>query len=219
MDSPAAVLGLRNRQRAETRERLFAAALDEIRRAGVTGAQVDRIVAAAGVARGTFYFHFPAKEDVVLEWERRRQAEIIARLHAPDARRQPLRAALLEIVTFLAGLEAAAEERRLVLDALAIHVLHGADPSKCPLLEEIERRLTAAAGRGEIRSDRDARQLAILFMSNVFGFLVAHADLQLSLPTPELLVDVFLSGVSAPRQSRGVARATGGRGTPRRAKR
>ena len=170
----------------------------------MTGAQVDHIVAAAGVARGTFYFHFPTKEDVVLEWERRRESEIVALLQTPPARRS-LRAALVEIVRFVGGLETAPEEHRLVLETLAIRLLRGADPSKSPLLAEIEQRLALAAGRGEVRADRNPHQLAFLFLSNLLGFLVARADPRSTLPTPELLVDVFLSGVGMPRQARDVA--------------
>ena len=57
----------RERQRAETRERLFQAALDEFRREGVAGARIERIASAVGVVRGTFYFHFPTKDHVLHE--------------------------------------------------------------------------------------------------------------------------------------------------------
>ena len=46
-------------------------AVDEFRREGFARAQVDRIVAAAGVARGTVYFHFPSKEHVLLELQQK----------------------------------------------------------------------------------------------------------------------------------------------------
>lgn len=49
---------------------MFDAAVAEIGRSGLAGADVSAIVAAAGVARGTFYFHFPTKEHVVVEAER-----------------------------------------------------------------------------------------------------------------------------------------------------
>jgi AcrR family transcriptional regulator len=45
-----------------------------IKRSGRAGADVSAIVAAAGVARGTFYFHFPTKEHVVVELERNEEA-------------------------------------------------------------------------------------------------------------------------------------------------
>jgi len=195
MASAVTSRGPRARQRVETRERLFQAALDEIRHTGVAGAQVDRIVATAGVARGTFYFHFPTKEDVLLEWERRREGEIVALLKDNPHLRLPLRGALLGVVTFLTALESAPSERRLLLETLAMHVRHMADPSGYPLLNELEKIVEAARDRGEVRDDIQPRELAILFLSNVFGFLVGHADPRLRQPDANLLVDVFLTGV------------------------
>lgn len=189
--------GTRERQRAETRERLLQAALDEIRHLGVANAQVDRIVASVGVARGTFYFHFPSKEDVLLEWERRREGEIVAMLRGAPHLELPLRVTLSGIVSFLIALESAPSERRLLLETAAIHVRHMADPNAYPLLDQLELMIAAARDRGEVRSDVMPRELAVLFLGNVFGFLIAHADPRLRQPSADLLVDVFLSGVKA----------------------
>ena len=52
-------------KRARTRERLLAAASGVLSRAGGESVSVDEIVAAAGVAKGTFYVHF---EDVDALW-------------------------------------------------------------------------------------------------------------------------------------------------------
>ena len=67
-------------QRHETRERIYEAAVDEIARSGLGAADVGAIVAAAGVARGTFYFHFPTKEHVLAELEVREETSIVAGL-------------------------------------------------------------------------------------------------------------------------------------------
>jgi AcrR family transcriptional regulator len=198
-------LSPRERQRVETRERLFRAGLDEIRRIGLAAAQVDRIVAAVGVSRGTFYFHYPTKADLLLDWEHRREAEMVARLERAERKSRPLRDALLEVTAFLADLLASADGG-LVLDTLAIHLQQASDPKAYLLLGEIERRLAEASARGELRDDIDAHQLAILFLSNVFGFLVARTNSQPPHPSPELLVDVFLSGVTR-RASRTSTRA------------
>ena len=87
MSSPTSIaepasstLSVRDAQRLETRARLFDAAVAEIGRSGLAGADVSTIAAAAGVARGTFYFHFPTKEHVVVEVERAQEAKIVARL-------------------------------------------------------------------------------------------------------------------------------------------
>ena len=75
MEPPTAQAGLpvggvREVRRLETRARLFDAALAEIARCGLAGADVSAIASAAGVVRGTFYFHFPTKEHVLVELER-----------------------------------------------------------------------------------------------------------------------------------------------------
>ncbi len=54
-------------KRQETRQRVYAAAVAEFRRAGMAAADVAVIAREAGVARGTFYFHFPTKEHVLAE--------------------------------------------------------------------------------------------------------------------------------------------------------
>ena len=73
-------VGVREAQRLETRARVFDAAVAEIGRSGLAGADVSAIAAAAGVVRGTFYFHFPTKEHVMVELERAEEAKIVAEL-------------------------------------------------------------------------------------------------------------------------------------------
>src|ERR1700722_7469804 len=74
--------GVREARRLETRGRLFEAALAEVARSGIAAADVAAIAAAAGVARGTFYFHFPTKEHVLVELEREEEARIAGELGA-----------------------------------------------------------------------------------------------------------------------------------------
>src|SRR5580692_3267221 len=73
--------GVREIRRMETRARLFDAALAEIARSGLAGADVSAIAGAAGVVRGTFYFHFPTKEHVLVELERAEEAKIVSKLN------------------------------------------------------------------------------------------------------------------------------------------
>ena len=44
----------------------------------MAGADVNAIAAAAGVAHGTFFFHFPSKEHVLFELECREEARLAA---------------------------------------------------------------------------------------------------------------------------------------------
>src|ERR1700753_2853657 len=78
--------GVREVRRLETRARLFDAALAEIGRCGLADADVSSIANAAGVARGTFYFHFPTKEHVLVELERNEEVKIVEELRRIDAK-------------------------------------------------------------------------------------------------------------------------------------
>lgn len=52
------------------RERILEASSDLFSRIGIQAAGVDTIVEQAGVAKATFYKHFPSKDDLVLAWLR-----------------------------------------------------------------------------------------------------------------------------------------------------
>lgn len=59
--------------RAESRERILVAAYDLFSRQGTRPVGIDRIAARAGVARTTLYRHFATKDELVLEYLRRRE--------------------------------------------------------------------------------------------------------------------------------------------------
>jgi len=58
---------------SEARERLLAVAYDLFSRKGIRAVGVDTIIAQAGVAKMTFYRHFPSKDDLVLAFLQRRE--------------------------------------------------------------------------------------------------------------------------------------------------
>src|SRR3990172_11836889 len=93
----------RERQRLETRNRIYEAAIAEFRRAGFQRAQVETIVERAGVARGTFYFHFPTKEHVLLEMQRRTEAEIVERLRTLGERASSVTEFLTGVIETIAA--------------------------------------------------------------------------------------------------------------------
>src|SRR5277367_3479314 len=107
-------------QRLETRERVYTAAVAEFRRAGLAAADVSVIAREAGVARGTFYFHFPAKEHVLAELERHEEARLAAQLEQFLVRPHLLADALNEIVRLMAQMERRVG-RALFREMLALH--------------------------------------------------------------------------------------------------
>jgi AcrR family transcriptional regulator len=68
--------------RGSARERLLAAASELFHSSGIQATGVDSLIAAAGVAKATFYRHFPAKDDLVVAWLRDPRTRWIDRLRA-----------------------------------------------------------------------------------------------------------------------------------------
>ncbi len=54
--------------RAAPRDRLLAAAAQLFHESGIQATGVDSLIEAAGVAKATFYRHYPSKDDLVVAW-------------------------------------------------------------------------------------------------------------------------------------------------------
>lgn len=164
--------GVRQTQRLETRARLFDAAVAEIGRSGLAGADVSAIAAAAGVARGTFYFHFPTKEHVVAELEQTEEAKIVEKLSAATTSSLP------SVLTDLVQHVLAAEHRLgpvLFQEMLALH-FSSTRPldvalGEHPLVLFVIAALTNAQAAGRVTPDADADKLGVIFMAGLFALL------------------------------------------------
>jgi AcrR family transcriptional regulator len=186
------------RQRQETRARLFEAAMIEFRRAGVAGAQVEDIVRRAGVARGTFYLHFPTKDHVLLDLARTHQA-LLARGMAEVMDETPDRflARLVECLCEVVEKEGCALSREVFAAALR----HGGllRSEGIALLEVTTRYFSQAQARGEVRPDRSAEDLAAMALTGVLAPLLVYdaASPDGLRATLELSVDAFVNGIRA----------------------
>src|SRR3954449_5302993 len=65
-------------RRAETRERIVRAAIDQLAEGGYASAGVQAVAARAGVATGSVYRHFPSKSELFAEVFRRASARELA---------------------------------------------------------------------------------------------------------------------------------------------
>jgi AcrR family transcriptional regulator len=63
----------------QTRNRIISAAVDVLQTETISGARIDRVVAAAGVARKTFYLHFKTKDELLAAVVEQQQPHYIAR--------------------------------------------------------------------------------------------------------------------------------------------
>ncbi|CAJ1509731.1 TetR/AcrR family transcriptional regulator [[Mycobacterium] burgundiense] len=169
----------RETKRLQTRERLMGAAVAEFKRAGMADADVGAIVAAAGVAHGTFFFHFPTKEHVLLELEQREEDRMAKQFGKFLNKGHGLEAALEEAARLVLGLERRLGEV-LFKDFLALHFSQtrppaegGGDHSLVVLLaEQIER---ARAG-GEVASDVNALNSAVFFLLCLYALAITTND-------------------------------------------
>jgi AcrR family transcriptional regulator len=169
VDKPSA----RETKRLQTRERLMGAAIAEFKRAGMAEADVGAIVAAAGVAHGTFFFHFPTKEHVLLELEQREEERIAKQLARAKGSAHDLTSTLGEAVRLVMGLE-----RRLgaVLfkDFLALHFsqTRPADESRQhPVIVEVAQEIEYAQKAGDVAPDVNPVNSAVFFLLGLYALL------------------------------------------------
>lgn len=176
---PRARFPSREAHRLETRERLFEVAVQQFMQNGVTNTDVNAIVSEAGVARGTFYFHFPTKEHALAELTRREEARIARELETALASADDLRSALAKVMDGVV-----AEEERLgqLLFRDVLNLYFSAtqpelsDSSTHPIVLIVIEQIDAAARRGEVYADVNAGASAVFFLIGLYGVLVTNRD-------------------------------------------
>lgn len=187
VDKPSA----REAKRLQTRERLMGAAIAEFKRSGMAEADVGAIVAAAGVAHGTFFFHFPTKQHVLLELERREEERIAKQLgrYADSAR--SLSAVLEEAVRLVLGLE-----RRLgailFKDFLALHFsqTRPADESnEHPVIVRVAEEIERAQKSGRVAPDVNPMNSAVFFLLGLYALLTTTHEW----PTQSSMLDDYVA--------------------------
>jgi TetR/AcrR family transcriptional regulator, repressor for uid operon len=197
----------REAQRRETRQRVYAAAVAEFKRTGMAGADVGVIAKEAGVARGTFYFHFPTKEHVLAELERHEEARLAAQLSRFLAAPHDLAGALAEVVRLMTLMERRVG-RGLFREMLGLHfsprrpeVLPGADQwSQYPAISLVVRAVELARERGEVYPGADALRTAQFFMLGLYAMLITNHEQPKGTRTE--ILDNFLATVLRGVESR-----------------
>jgi AcrR family transcriptional regulator len=173
---PSVAGGVREVRRLQTRGRLFDAALAEIARQGLAAADVAAIAASAGVVRGTFYFHFPTKEHVLIELERNEQDQIIRQIDGVDTD-------LGSLLSLLVGHVLDAQRRLgavVFRDMLGLH-FSSSQPvddelAQHPLAEYLVSVISRAQAAGDVCTDADAAELATFFLTGLFALLATGVD-------------------------------------------
>jgi AcrR family transcriptional regulator len=182
----------RRQQREETRQRVYQAALEVFREDGVVASRIEDITDRAGVSRGSFYFHFPTKEQVLLERSRvseRRIAGVLAELPHETPIEGVLEAFGREFTReWQADPRIFPEAGMVALRQTSVAMAEGRiDPVRGALATHFRR----AAHRAEISSAVPADLLSDFFLVNSFGAALAWSG------NPERLgLDAVLNSVA-----------------------
>ncbi|HET9877074.1 MAG TPA: TetR/AcrR family transcriptional regulator [Mycobacterium sp.] len=171
---PAAPSTTREAQRLQTRARVFDAAVAEIGRSGLAGADVAAIAAAAGVSRGTFYFHFPTKEHVLVELERAEEVNIVSKLGTTTTEPDDLMSMLKLLVR-----QVLAAERRLgpvvLRDMLGLHFSATRPEVDVLAAHPLAQYVIAAIAEGQaarrVTGDADPSELGVIFLTGLYALL------------------------------------------------
>ncbi len=188
-------LGRRERQRLATRERIYQTAIEEFERVGFAAAQIDRIVEKAEVARGTFYFHFRAKEQVLMELLHRLQDRYVAELAALGPPPESMAEFFLQIYELV--MRAHAEHGSLVREILAMYARGdvGTILTHESLIVYIVDYLGDAAERGAVRRDIAAEDLAIHFLTAMFLHFTSTTEREVALESVRAKIDILVKGM------------------------
>ncbi|MBL8955337.1 MAG: TetR/AcrR family transcriptional regulator [Myxococcaceae bacterium] len=181
---------MRDKQREETRRRIYLAALEIFRRDGVAQCRIEDIAQKSEVSRGAFYFHFPTKDDVLLELLRESQKPMVAKLLEI-----PKDAPLETTLETLSGEMAAfwAQDAKLLPDVAAVALRATPlilDREGVVVRDVLSKSFVAAAERGELSDVLPPEVLADFYLSNSLAAMMAWCA------NPMLPLEVVLKGVS-----------------------
>ncbi|GFG51322.1 TetR family transcriptional regulator [Mycolicibacterium agri] len=164
----------REARRLQTRSRILGAATAEFKRCGMAGADIGAIVAAAGVAHGTFFFHFPTKEHVVLELESREEARIAAELARFLETPRDIATTLAKTTELVISVEGRLGNL-LFKDVLALHFSPSRPQGEAwtdhPVIVALVKEIDRARQDGETHPDVDPFCSAVFFLLSVYGVL------------------------------------------------
>jgi AcrR family transcriptional regulator len=191
--------GLLQDRSRQTRQRLVRAALDlwTVRgfETGVEETTVEEIVQAAGVTKGTFYFHFARKEEILLEMGRGTAGIVNDEIQRCIKRGRSLEDSLSHVLAVLSRQVRAAPPAgvgRAIAEFRRMPRLDGLATRRGGFGEGFAELFTRAQADGEIPGAIDAAEMAqmleALVMDSILDWTTGHSDLGASLRRRTLLL-------------------------------
>ncbi len=186
-------VSMRDKQREETRRRLYHAALEIFCRDGVANCRIEDIAQIAQVSRAAFYFHFPSKDDVLLELL---QASEVPTFDAVEA--LPETATLEEVfettITNMAAFWTEGDRRKLLVEMVSVslrrtEVLN--DRDAVIVRAAVGKRFVRAAERGELSNNIPSGVLCDFYLLNCFAAMASWST-QPIMPLVDMLRGVTM---------------------------
>ncbi len=189
---------MRDRQREETRRKLYQAALQIFTRDGVAQCRIEDIAQIAQVSRAAFYFHFPSKDDVLLELLKEAEDPVFEPLDALPAG-ATLAQVLDTTIEGLANYWGANDRQKLLIDVFSVairrtSVIH--DREAEIVRATLSRRFVTAAEKNELSPALPAEVLADYYLLSCFATMASWSA-QPIMPLIDMLRGVthlFLNG-------------------------
>jgi AcrR family transcriptional regulator len=165
----------RQRRSAETRERLFRAALELFARKGFTETTVEDITEAADVGKGTFFNYFPSKDHILLAFGEMQLSKLESAIEVARRTGEPMPAFLRSL-----GVRMTQEPARNPSIIRAILLAYLSTTSVREGMIDLQKRVHSlhtqmiqlGQERGEIRNDLPATEIAYVFRQTIFGTLL-----------------------------------------------
>lgn len=165
----------RLRRSAETRERLFRAALQLFAKKGFAETTVEDITEAADVGKGTFFNYFPSKDHILVAFGEMQLGKLESAVEVARSTKEPMPEFLRSL-----GVRMTQEPTRNpeIIRAL-LQAYLSTTPVRAAMID-LQKRMHAIHSemirlgqeRGEIRSDIPAEEIAFVFRQTIFGTLL-----------------------------------------------
>jgi TetR/AcrR family transcriptional regulator, repressor for uid operon len=195
-EADAKPLTNRAKQRIDTRNQVYEAAIAEFKKTGIANTQIEAIVSRAGVSVGTFYRYFSGRDDVLRELQRRNAALIIERV-SRIRKSTDLASYLKQLLTILL-VDLPPTDIVLEREALATLVKNPPEQDSIevhPIYGTVIAKIREGQEAGALRSDIPATVLGRLFFHQVFGVLAGTLREHRPPAEIEALFDVYWQGL------------------------
>ena len=175
LSSPMSPSDRRQRRSADTRERLFRAALDLFAQKGFVETTVEDITETADVGKGTFFNYFPSKDHILLAFGEMQLNKLEAAIEVARRTDEPLP----EFLRSLALRMTQEPVRNPAIIRIILQAYLSTTPVRAAMMD-LQKRVHAlhsqmiqlGQDRGEIRNDLPATEIAHVFRQTIFGTLL-----------------------------------------------